>query len=110
MAPQEVMVAAGYSPLYVQHQGYKAIKRPCIQSQFTDSCHRIMERRQIPFDEIVEPYFDALKAPLIVKSSRLGDAQIPTDLTTGKPFPDHALRMDAASRIVDLFALRRQAA
>ena len=24
MAPQEAMIAAGYSPLYVQHQGYKA--------------------------------------------------------------------------------------
>lgn len=52
----------------------------------------------------MEPYFDALKAPLIVKSSnQLGEAQIPTDLSTGKPFPDHALRMDAADRIVGLY-------
>ena len=55
------------------------------------------------FDEIVEPYFDALNAPLIVKNSRLGDAKIPTNPKTGEPFPDHALRMDAAYRIVDLF-------
>ena len=55
------------------------------------------------FDEIVEPYFDALNAPLIVKNSRLGDAKIPTNPKTGEPFADHALRMDAAYRIVDLF-------
>jgi hypothetical protein len=103
MKPQEAMVAAGYSPLYVQHQGYKAIKRPCIQSQFTDSCERIMQKREMQFDEIVEPYFDALKAPLIVKSTQLGDAQVPKDPETGEPFPDYRLRMDAADRIVNLY-------
>ena len=55
-----------------------------------------MRRRQIQFDEIVEPYFDALKAPLIVKSTQLGKAQ-------ETPFPDHALRMNAADRLVDLY-------
>ena len=59
------MIVAGYSPLYAQHQGYKAIKRPCIQSAFTDSCERIFQRRNIPFDRIVERYVDALDAPLI---------------------------------------------
>ena len=97
------MVEAGYSRSYAHDQGYKAIKRPCIQSAFTDSCERIMRKREMQFDEIVEPYFDALKAPLIVKSAQLGDAQIPTDLTTGEPFPDHALRMDAADWLVGLY-------
>lgn len=97
------MIAAGYSPLYAQHQGYKAIKRPCIQSQFTDSCERIRQQRNIPFDRIVERYFDALDAPLIVKSTRLGGAYIPKDPKTQQPFPDHALRMDAADRIVELY-------
>ena len=96
MAPQEVMVAAGYSSLYVQHQGYKAIKRPCIQSVFTDSCERILAKRQMQFDELVEPYFDGLKAKVIVKSQQLGDAQ-------ETEFPDHALRMNAADRLVDLY-------
>lgn len=96
MAPQEVMVAAGYSPLYVQHQGYKTIKRPCIQSVFTDSCERILAKRQMQFDELVEPYFDGLKAKVIVKSQQLGDAQ-------ETEFPDHALRMNAADRLVDLY-------
>jgi hypothetical protein len=96
MAPQAVMVAAGYSPLYVQHQGYKAIKRPCIQSVFTDSCERILAKRQMQFDELVEPYFDGLKAKVIMKSQQLGDAQ-------ETEFPDHALRMNAADRLVDLY-------
>ena len=96
MGAQEAMVAAGYSPLYVQHQGYKAIKRPCIQSVFTDSCERILAKRQMQFDELVEPYFDGLKAKVIVKSQQLGDAQ-------ETEFPDHALRMNAADRLVDLF-------
>jgi hypothetical protein len=103
MKAQEAMVAAGYSKLYAEHQGYKAVKRPGIQSQLTDSFHRIMERRQIQFDEIVEPYFDALKAPLIVKSTQLGDAYMPIEPKSQQPYPDHALRMDAADRIVDLF-------
>ncbi|MEO6308573.1 MAG: hypothetical protein ABIO96_02555 [Nitrospiraceae bacterium] len=102
MTIEKAMLQAGYSPSYAHAQGYKAVKRPCIQSILTDSCERIMTKRIMQFDEIVEPYFDALKAPLIVKSSRLEDAKIPTDPKT-EPFPDHALRMDAVDRIVDLF-------
>ncbi len=96
MGAQEAMVAAGYSPLYAQHQGYKAIKRPCIRSVFTDSCERILAKRQMQFDELVEPYFDGLKAKVIVKSQQLGDAQ-------ETEFPDHAVRMNAADRLVDLY-------
>lgn len=103
MGAQEAMVAAGYSPLYVQHQGYKAIKRPCIQSAFTDSCERIMQKRKMHFDELVEPYFDALTAPLIVKSTQLGDAYMPIEPKSQKPYPDHAIRMDAADRLVGLY-------
>ena len=103
MKPQEAMIAAGYSPLYAQHQGYKAIKRPCIQSAFTDSCERIFLRRNIPFDRIVERYVDALDAPLMVKRTQLGDARIPKDPDTGKPYPDHAIRMEAAGHLVDLY-------
>jgi hypothetical protein len=103
MGAQEAMVAAGYSPLYAQHQGYKAIKRPCIQSQFTESCERIMQARRIPFDRMVERYFEALDAPLIVKSTQLGDAYMPIEPKSQQPYPDHALRMDAADRIIDLY-------
>lgn len=103
MTVEKAMLDAGYSPSYAHDQGYKAVKRPCIQSIFTDSCERIMRKRQIQFDEIVEPYFDALKAPLLVKSAQLGDAQLTRNPETGEPFPDYGLRMDAADRIVDLF-------
>jgi hypothetical protein len=103
MTVEKAMLVAGYSPSYAHDQGYKAVKRPCIQSVFTDSCKRIMAKRHLQFDELVEPYFDALKAPLIVKSTQLGDAYKPIDHETQKPFPDHALRMDAADRIVELF-------
>ena len=90
------MLDAGYSPSYAHDQGYKAIKRPCIQSVFTDSCERILAKRQMQFDQLVEPYFDGLKAKVIVKSQQLGDAQ-------ETEFPDHALRMNAADRLVDLY-------
>lgn len=103
MAPQEAMVAAGYSPLYAQAAGYKVVKHPAIQSIFTDSCDRIRQERNIPFDRIVGRYFEALDAPLIVKSTQLGDAYMPKDPETQQPYPDHAIRMDAADRIVNLY-------
>jgi len=108
MTVEKAMLEAGYSPNYAHDQGYKAVKRPCIQSIFTESCERIIRKREMEFDEIVEPYFDALKAPLIVKSTQLGDAQVPKDPETGKPFPDYRLRMEAADRIVDLFGGKPQ--
>ena len=103
MKPQEAMIAAGYSPGYAQADGYRMVKRPCVQSVFTDSCERIRQARQLPFDAIVTPYFDALTAPLIVKSTQLGDAYMPLEPKTQLPYPDHAIRMDAADRIVDLY-------
>jgi hypothetical protein len=96
MTVEKAMLVAGYSPSYAHDQGYKAVKRPCIQSVFTDSCERILAKRQMQFDELVEPYFDGLKAKVIVKSQQLGDAQ-------ETEFPDHALRMNAADRLVDLY-------
>lgn len=103
MSQEKAMLQAGYSPSYAHDHGYQAVKRPCIQSAFTDSCERIMKKREMQFDEIVEPYFDGLKAPLIVKSAQLGDAYMPLEPKTQQPYPDHALRMDAADRIVDLY-------
>ena len=81
----------------------QSVKRPLVQSALTDSCERILANRHLQFDEIAEPYFNALKAPLIVKSTHLGNAQVPKDPETGPPFPDHALRMNAADRLVDLY-------
>lgn len=102
MKPQEAMIAAGYSPLYAQGEGYKMVKRPCVQSPFTDSCQRLFAKHHLPFDRMVEPYVEALNAPLIVKSTQLGDAYMPIDPTTQQPYPDHAVRMEAAGHLIDL--------
>jgi len=103
LTQMQAVLEAGYAASTAKKKAYAIVKRPLVQSALTDTCERILAKRKMQFDEIVEPYFDALKAPLIVKSTQLGDAQVPKDLETGQPFPDHALRMDAADRIVDLF-------
>lgn len=103
LTQMQAVQEAGYAASTAQKKAYAIVKRPLVQSALTDTCERILAKRKMQFDEIVEPYFDALKAPLIVKSAQLGDAQIPKDLVTGESFPDHALRMNAADRIVDLF-------
>ena len=61
MTVEKAMLDAGYRPSYAHDQGYKAVKRPCIQSIFTESCDRIMRKREMQSDNIVEPYFDALR-------------------------------------------------
>ena len=96
MATQEALVKAGYSESYAASKGYQAVKLPAIQSIFTDSCQRIMAKRNLEFDHLLEPYFEALQAKVIVRSTQLGDAQ-EIDL------PDHPLRMSAADRLVQLF-------
>ena len=55
MTVEKAMLDAGYSSSYAHDQGYKAVKRPCIQSIFTESCERIIRKREMQFDEIVEP-------------------------------------------------------
>jgi len=97
------VLEAGYAASTAQKKAYAIVKRPSVQSALTDSCERILAKQNIPFDRIVEPYFDALDAPLMVKRTQLGDAQVPKDPETGKPFPDYRLRMDAADRIVNLY-------
>ena len=62
-----------------------------------------MKEENEEFDAIVRPIVKALKAPLIVKSTQLGDAQIPKDPETGEPFPDHQTRMAAADRLIELY-------
>lgn len=96
MVVEEALVDAGYSPNTARSHGYKIAKQARLQSIFTDACERIMQKKQKDFDAIVEPYFEALEAKVIVKSQQLGDAQ-EVDL------PDHATRMQAADRIVGLY-------
>lgn len=96
MSIEKAMLQAGYSPSYAHDQGYKAVKRPCIQSVFTESCERIMAERDMQIDKFIVPYFDALTANMIVKIPQLGNAQ-EVDL------PDHSMRMSAADRLIALY-------
>lgn len=99
----EAGVKAGYTEHYAKSGLFQSIKRPCIQSAFTDACESVMRERGIGLVHVVKPYFDALDAPLIVKSTQLGDAYKPIDPATKLPFPDHAIRMTAAEKITELF-------
>ena len=103
LTQMQAVLEAGYAASTAQKKAYAIVKRPLVQSALTDSCERIMQRRQIPFDRMVELYFDALDAPLVVKSAQLGDAYMPLEPKTQQPYPDHALRMDAADRIIALY-------
>lgn len=62
-----------------------------------------MKEQNKEFEAIVRPIVMALDAPMIVKSTQLGDAQIPKDPVTGEPFPDHQTRMAAADRLIELY-------
>ena len=42
MTIEKAMLQADHSPSYSHDQGYKAVKRPCIQSILTNSCERTM--------------------------------------------------------------------
>ena len=85
---------AAYSESCARHQGYQAVKRPCIQSIFTEACERILTKRQLQFDKILESYFDALDAKVVVRD------RLRAKETT---VPDHSLRMEATNRIVSLY-------
>jgi phage terminase small subunit len=90
------LIEAGYSESYAKARGYAVVKRPYIQTILTESCDRILKKRDMVLDDILEPVFDALKAKVIVKIQQLGDAQ-EVDL------PDHQTRMNAADRLVELY-------
>jgi hypothetical protein len=103
MSQEAAMVEAGYSESYARSHGYAVVKRPYIQSIVTEAVDRVMKEQNMEFDAIVRPLVMALGAPLIVKSTQLGNAQITKDPETGKPFPDHQTRMAAADRLIELY-------
>jgi hypothetical protein len=103
MSPVSAMVEAGYSESYARSHGYAVVKRPYSQGIVTEAVNRVMKEKNKEFDAIVRPIVKALDAPLIVKSSQLGDTQIPKDPETGEPFPDHQTRMAAADRLIELY-------
>ncbi len=86
---------AGYSETTAKKRAYQVVQQPVIQSILTESCQRIMSKRQIDFDAILEPLFDSLGAKIIVKSAQFGTKEV--DL------PDHEIRMAASDRLIDLY-------
>ncbi len=106
MSATQAMVEAGYSKFYANSEGYKVVKKPYIQSIFTEAIQRVMEKNQKTFDDIVTPYVKALDAPMIVKSMTEGIATIAKDPETQEVLPDHKTRMDAADRLIELHGAR----
>lgn len=103
MPAETALIEAGYSPNYARSHAYSVVKKPYIQSVFTDAVERVMQAEKKEFDDIVRPYVKALDAPLVVKSTTEGIACIAKDPETQEIIPDHDVRMKAADRIVDLF-------
>jgi hypothetical protein len=103
MPQEQALIEAGYSPNYAASKAYKVVKKPYIQSIFTEALERVMKVRNKEFDAIIMPYIDALDAPLVVKSTTEGIACIAKDPETQEVIPDHDTRMKAADRLVDLY-------
>lgn len=99
LTQMQAVQEAGYAASTAQKHAYAIVKRPLVQSALTDACERIMKQRHLTLDQVIEPYFDGLKATVVVKSTQLGDAQ-KTNV------PDIPLRMEAADRIVNLFGAK----
>jgi phage terminase small subunit len=95
MDAKTALIEAGFSESYAKARGYTVVKRPYIQSILTESCDRIMKKRDMILDDILEPVFEALSAMVIVKSQQLGDAPEVN-------LPDHQTRMQASDRLIEL--------
>lgn len=100
MSDTEAVLKAGYAPNSVDKNAWKIVRHPEVQSVITASCQRIMEKRNLEFDAILEPLFDALQAKVVVKSATLLQA-VETEIV------DHTARVDAASRLIDLHRVKQ---
>lgn len=103
MKPEEALFQAGYSQTTARKRAYQVVQHPVIQSILTESCERVLKKRQKSIDDLLMPFVEALKAPLIVKSARSGKVLIPKDAETGQPFPDHRVRMKAGEHLMSLY-------
>ena len=83
---------AGYAPSTAQKKAYAIVKRPLVQSALTEA----IERQGVTFDDILQPYFDGLKAMIVMKDSKTLTARATT-------IPAIPTRMDAADRLVELY-------
>lgn len=107
MKPEEALFQAGYSKTTARKRAYQVVQHPVIQSILTESCERVLEKHNKIIDDLLIPFVEALKAPLIVKSGRSGKVLIPLDPETGQPFPDHRVRMKAGEHLMGLYCQPR---
>lgn len=96
------MAKAGYSPYYVHNGAHQFLKRPLVQSLFTEEIRKALEGKNKAFGAMVAPYIDALDAQIIVKSTTEGIACVAKDLFTQEVLPDHRIRMEAADKLIAL--------
>lgn len=106
MSQTQALIEAGYSESYAAALGFRAVKRPCIQSILTHLVEKVMARRKMPMEKLIIPYLDALDAPMIVKSTTEGIATIARDPESQEIIPDHDIRMKAADRLTDFYGGR----
>lgn len=104
MKPEEALIHAGYSKSTARKRAYQVVQHRVIQSILTQSCQRVLEKHNKIIDDLLVPFVNALKAPLIVKGARSGKVLIPKDSKTGKPYPDHRIRMKAAEHLISLYS------
>lgn len=103
MPIQDALIKAGYGPGHASSTGYQMIRKPYFQSILTEAVERALKHKNKQFDSIIQPYIDALEAPMIVKSATEGIACIAKDPDTQEILPDHNVRMGAADRLVELY-------
>jgi len=102
MGNTEAVRKAGYSPMTAEKAAFQVVRHPYVQSILTEACARVMAKHNKGFDDILEPFVQALDAPVVVKSATEGIACIARDPDTQEIIPDHAIRMKAAEHLVGL--------
>lgn len=103
MKPRAAMKVAGYADSTIHSSMRRTLDRPLIKSALTEAAMELLAEEKQEFKDIVRPFVEGLKAPVIVKSQTEGIATIAVDPDTQKVIPDIPTRMDAAKHLVNLF-------
>ncbi|MGE0469628.1 MAG: hypothetical protein AB7L09_12695 [Nitrospira sp.] len=100
MAPEQAVIEAGYSPTTARKKAYRIIRHPVVQSLLTECCERVLQKNNKCFDDLLEPFVNALDAKVVVKMPAAGRAVQTTVV-------DHPTRMAAAVFLIGLFRDKR---
>lgn len=96
MNPEQAVIEAGYSPTTARKKAYRIIRHPVVQSLLTGCCERVLQKTHKSFDDLLEPFVNALDAKVVVKTPAKGRAVQTTVV-------DHPTRMAAAVFLIGLF-------